>query len=89
MFIQETPPKFVCDHCKSTIQDDNVTFFYRGRHLHPECFASGVEKIKYQDLRGEKVDLAPIIPAPRREFRPVDLAPPSPEIRTAYGYPKT
>lgn len=77
MFIQSTPPKFVCDHCKSSIHDDNVTIFYRSNHFHADCFIAGVEKLKAQ----------PKSYTPR-ELKPVDLAPQMPEVRSAYGYPK-
>lgn len=63
MFIQDTPPKFICDHCGSSIRDDNVTMFYRGKHFHPECFVHGVEKMK----------TAPPVYTPR-ELKPVDLS---------------
>lgn len=82
MFIKDTPPKFQCDYCGDPIEGDNVCFFYRGRHLHPDCFPHAVETIKYQDLRGEKTT-TPIRPkAPKREFKPVDLT------RNQYGFPK-
>lgn len=84
MFVKDTPPKFLCDYCGVTITDDNVCFFYRGRHLHPNCFPQAVETIKYQDLRGEKTT-TPIKPTnPRKEFKPVDLT----DHRNMFGYPK-
>jgi hypothetical protein len=77
MFVQSTPPKFICDHCHKSIFDDNVTMFYRGRHFHMECFVHGVEKMK-----ATLPDYKP------PELKPVDLAPQQPEVRTAYGFPK-
>jgi hypothetical protein len=79
VFVQPIPPKFLCNHCGKPIHDDNVCFFYRGRHLHPECFPNAVEKIKYEDLRGEPPSMPRSVsttglPA----FKPVNLSPKDP-----------
>jgi hypothetical protein len=68
---------FTCDHCKQEIAggDQNVLFF-RKSHFHPiSCAEKGVLAVKARDHA---------IP----QVKPVDLAPPVPEVRSIYGFPK-
>ena len=58
-----------CDWCHSGVKNDDVTFFYRGQHFHPECAEGGVEAYKAQQIQP-----TPSKGSPTRDFKPVDLA---------------